>query len=122
MITEPTKEEIEKGFEELGKAVDDHIEAIDKGMFLPRRNINLDTKQRPVCEQLYLAKDPISMLEISESTDLSMRDIMVIVEELKEMNIEIREISNHGAISYFMPRRIKEFQARTNCFGFNQNK
>ena len=122
MITEPTKEEIEKEFEELGRAVDDHIEAIDKGMFLPRRNINLDTKQRAVCEQLYLAKEPVSMLEISEATDLAMRHIMIVVEDLKEMNIEIREISNYGAISYFMPRRIKEFQAKTNCFGFNQNK
>ena len=122
MLTEPTKEEIEKKFKELGRAVDDHIEAIDMGMFLPKRNINLDMKQRAVCEQLYLAKDLVSMLEISEATGLAMRNIMIIVEELKEMGIEIREVSNYGAISYFMPKRIKEFQAKTNCFGFSQNK
>lgn len=122
MLTEPTKEDIEKKFKELGRAVDDHIEVIDRGMFLPKVNINLDIRQRAVCEQLYLAKGPVSMLEISEATGLAMRNIMIIIEALKEMSIEIREISNYGAISYFMPRRIKEFQAKTNCFGFSQNR
>ena len=118
-MKEPTKEEIEMKLEDFDRAMADHVNAIGEGMHLPKRNINLDQNQRAVCELIYLAeKEPISLLEISELTGLGMSKIMVAVEQLKDMNIEIREISSYGAISYFMPKHIKEFQAKTNCFGF----
>lgn len=116
------KRGIAMSLEEFDGAIDSSADSVIGEMYPQKRNINLGPRQRAVCEQLYLAKDPVSMLEISEATGLSMRHVMITVEQLKAMDIEIREISNYGAISYFMPRRIKEFQAKTNCFGFSRNK
>lgn len=108
-------------FEDFDRAMADHADAIGEGMHLPKRNINLNQNQRAVCELIYLAeKEPISLLGISELTGLGMSKIMVVVEQLKDMNIEIREITNFGAISYHMPKKIRDFQAKTNCFGFNK--